>query len=178
MSHLLTERPDPSEYAPSAEDYVSRAAENMKGSVLDMLESQIEETISLVNGLAPGMEDKRYAPDKWSIRQIIGHLGDGERVFSERALRFSRCDPTPLPGFDENEYVQEAPFEHVPIQDLLAELVHLRRATLYLYRSLDEKALMRRGVANGIENTVRALAFVMAGHQHHHLEVLRERYLA
>lgn len=177
MAHPLATRPDPSEYAPSAEDYVSRAAENMNGSVLDMLESQIEEIISLVNGLAPGMENKRYAPGKWSIRQIIGHLADGERVFSQRAFRFSRCDPTALPGFDENEYVQEAPFEHVPIQDLLAELVHLRRATLYLYRSLDEKALMRRGVANGIETSVRALAFVIAGHDHHHLEVLRARYL-
>ena len=178
MAHPLATRPDPSEYAPSAEDYVSRAANNLKGTVLDMLESQIEEIISLVNGLAPGMEDKRYAPGKWSIRQIIGHLADGERVFSERAFRFSRCDPTPLPGFEENDYVREAPFEHVPIQDLLAELVHLRRATIYLYRSLDEKALMRRGVANGIENSVRALAFVIAGHDHHHLEVLRERYLA
>lgn len=178
MPHPLAIRPDPSEYAPSAEDYVSRAAENMKGSVLDMLESQIEEISSLVNGLAPGMEDKRYAPGKWSIRQIIGHLADGERVFSLRAFCFSRCDPTPLPGFDENDYVNEAPFEHVPIKDLLAELVHLRRATLYLYRSLDETALMRRGVANGIENSVRALAFVIAGHDHHHLEVLRERYLA
>ena len=178
MTNPLATRPDPSEYAPSAEDSVSRAANNLRGTVLDMLESQIEEIISLVNGLAPGMEDKRYAPGKWSIRQIIGHLGDGERVFSERAFRFSRCDPTPLPGFEENDYVREAPFEHVPIQDLLAELVHLRRATIYLYRSLDEKALMRRGVANGIENSVRALAFVIAGHDHHHLEVLRERYLA
>jgi len=178
MAHPLATRPDPSEYASSAEDYVSRAAENMKGSVLEMLENQIEEIISLVNGLAPGMEDKRYAPEKWSIRQIIGHLGDGERVFSQRAFRFSRCDPTPLPGFDENDYVREAPFDHVPIKDLLAELVHLRRATIYLYRSLDEKALMRRGIANGIETSVRALAFVIAGHDHHHLEVLRARYLA
>ena len=115
-----------------------------------------------MNGLAPGMEDKRYAPGKWSIRQIIGHLADGERVFSLRAFHFSRCDPAPLPGFDENEYVKEARFERVPIKDLLAELVHLRRATMYLYRGLDEKALMRRGVANGIENSVRALAFVIA----------------
>jgi hypothetical protein len=175
MAHPLATPPDPSEYAPSAEDYVTRAS---KGNALDMLESQIEETISLVNGLAPGMEDKRYAPGKWSIRQIIGHLSDAERVFSQRAFRFSRCDPSPLPGFDENEYVREAPFDHVPIQDLLAELVHLRRATVYFYRSLDEKALMRRGIANGVETSVRALAFVIAGHEHHHLEVLRARYLA
>ena len=175
MAHPLSTRPDPTEYALYAEDYVSRVPE---GNVLDVLESQIEETAALVRGLAPGMEDKRYAPEKWSIREIIGHLSDAERVFSQRAFRFSRCDPTPLPGFDENAYVKEAPFSHVPIQDLLAELVHLRRATLYLYRSLDEKALMRRGIANGVETSVRALAFVIAGHEHHHLEVLRGRYLS
>jgi DinB family protein len=174
MAHPLTTRPDPSEHAQYAAEYVSRVP---PGNVLDVLERQIEETTALVRGLAPGMEDKRYAPEKWTIRQIIGHLGDAERVFSQRAFRFSRCDPTPLPGFDENEYVREAPFQHVPINDLLAELVHLRHATLYLYRSLDEVALMRRGVANGIETSVRALAFIIAGHEHHHLETLRTRYL-
>jgi hypothetical protein len=175
MAHPLSTRPDPTEYASFAEDYVSRVPE---GNVLDVLENQIEETAALVRGLAPGMEDKRYAPEKWSIREIIGHLSDAERVFSQRAFRFSRCDPTPLPGFDENEYVNEAPFTRIPIQDLLAELVHLRQATLYLYRSLDDKALMRRGIANGVETSVRALAFVIAGHEHHHLEVLRGRYLS
>lgn len=175
MAHALTTRPDPSEYAQDAAEYVSRVPE---GNVLDILERQNEETAALVRGLAPGMEDKRYAPEKWTIRQIIGHLGDAERVFSQRAFRFSRCDPTPLPGFDENEYVREAPFPRIPIDDLLSELVHLRHATLYLYRSLDEKALMRRGVANGVETSVRALAFIIAGHEHHHLEVLRTRYLA
>ena len=175
MAHPLTTRPDPSEYAQSAAEYVLRVPE---GNVLDILERQIEETAALVRGLAPGMEDKRYAPEKWTIRQIIGHLGDGERVFSQRAFRFSRCDPTPLPGFDEDEYVREAPFQRIPIQDLLSELIHLRHATLYLYRGLDEEALMRRGVANGIETSVRAIAFIIAGHEDHHLEVLRTRYLA
>lgn len=175
MANPLAARPDPSEYAQFFAEYVSRVPE---GNVLDTLEKQCEETAALVRGLAPGMEDKRYAPEKWSIREIIGHLGDAERVFSQRAFRFSRCDPTPLPGFDEKDYVQEAPFTRIEIQDLLAELVHLRQATLYLYRGLDETALMRRGVANGIETSVRALAFIIAGHEHHHLEVLRTRYLA
>jgi hypothetical protein len=175
MAHPLTTRPDPTEYPQYAADYVSRVPE---GNVLDTLEKQIEETAELVRGLGPGMEDKRYAPGKWSIREIIGHLGDGERVFSERALRFSRCDPTPLPGFDENDYVREAPFNRIPIQDLLAELVHLRKATLYFYRGLDEEALMRRGIANETEVSVRAIAFMIAGHERHHLDVLRERYLS
>ena len=175
MAHPLATRPDPSEYAPSAAEYVSRVPD---GNVLELLETQIEETTALIRGLPPGMGDKRYAPGTWSIREIVGHLSDAERVFSQRAFRFSRCDPTPLPGFDENDYVKEAPFSRVPIEDLLSELVHLRHATVYLYRSLDEQALMRRGIANGVETSVRALAFVIAGHEHHHLEVLRTRYLA
>lgn len=175
MTSPLMIRPDPSEYAPSAAEYVSRVS---AGNVIDILASQIEETSALVKGLGPGMADKRYAPGKWSIGQIIGHLGDGERVFSYRALRFSRNDPTPLAGFDENTYVAGAPFSRIPIGDLLSELEHLRAATLHLYRNLDDEALMRRGIANGVETSVRALAFIIAGHEHHHLEILRTRYLA
>ena len=174
MTHPLTGTPDPSEYPPYAADYVARASGR---NVLDMLRTQIEETAALVHSLRPDMVDHRYAPDKWTIRQIIGHLGDGERVFSYRALRFSRADGTPLAGFDENDYVAAAPFSRVPIEDLLAELEHLRRGTIYLFQSLDEEALMRRGVANGQEATVRALAFMIAGHENHHLDILRTRYL-
>jgi len=134
MSHPLTVRPDPSEHAPYAAEYVSRVPE---GNVLDMLESQIEETAALVRGLAPGMAAKRYAPGKWSIGEIIGHLGDAERVFSYRALRFSRGDATPLAGFDENDYVRAAPFSEVAIGNLISELEHLRRATVHLYRNLE-----------------------------------------
>ncbi len=175
MTSPLTVRPDPSEYAPYAVEYVSRVPE---GNVIDMLASQIEETEALVRGLAPGMPDKRYAPGKWSIREIIGHLADAERVFSYRALRFSRGDATPLAGFDENTYVAAAPFTRVGIDDLMSELKNLRSATLHLYRNLDDEALMRRGIANGVETSVRALAFIIAGHEHHHLEVLRTRYLS
>jgi hypothetical protein len=175
VPHPLSTAPDPSEYAPYAKEYVSRV---LVGNVLDLLSSQIEETGVLVAGLPAGMGGHRYAPDKWTIAQIIGHLGDAERVFSYRALRFSRGDITPLPGFDENFYVREAPFPRVPIADLMAELEHLRRGTIHLFRNLDEAALMRRGPANGIETTVRALAFIIAGHEHHHLEILRTRYLA
>jgi hypothetical protein len=175
MTHPLTQRPDPSEHAAEAAEYVSRVRD---GNVLDMLADQIKETAALVRGLAPGMADHRYAPGKWSIAEIIGHLGDGERVFSYRALRFSRGDTTPLAGFDENDYVREAPFPRVPIADLMSELEHLRHGTVHLFRNLDEEALMRRGTANGVETSVRALAFIIAGHEHHHLEILRTRYLA
>jgi hypothetical protein len=174
MTHLLSGTPDPSEYPSYAADYVARASGR---NVLDMLRSQIEETAALVHGLTPDMVDHRYAPGKWSIRQIIGHLGDGERVFSYRALRFSRADGTPLAGFDEDDYVAAAPFARVPIEDLLSELESLRRATIHLFQNLNEEELMRRGVANGQEASVRALAFMIAGHENHHLEILRTRYL-
>lgn len=174
MPHPLEESPDKSEYAPNVAEYVSRVR---GGNVLDMLERQGEETAELVRSLPSGMAEYRYAPDKWTITQVIGHLGDAERIFSYRALRFSRGDATPIAGFEENSYVREAPFLRIPIADLLSELQHLRRATLYLFRNLDEAALMRHGLANGFETTVRALAFITAGHEHHHLEVLRTRYL-
>lgn len=174
MTHPLTVPPDPSEYAPYAAEYVSRVP---AGNVLEILASQIEETAALVRDLPAGMADRRYAPGKWSIGEIIGHLGDAERVFSYRAFRFSRGDATPLAGFDENTYVRGAPFSRIAIGDLMSELQSLRHATLHLYRNLDEEALMRRGIANGIETSVRALAFIIAGHEHHHLEVLRTRYL-
>jgi hypothetical protein len=174
MTHLLSGTPDPSEYPPYAADYVAHSSGR---NVLDMLRTQIEETAALVHGLQPEMVDHRYAPGKWTIRQIIGHLGDGERVFSYRALRFSRGDGTPLAGFEENDYVAAAPFSRVPIEDLLSELESLRRGTIYLFQGLDEEALMRRGIANEKETTVRALAFIIAGHHDHHLEILRTRYL-
>jgi hypothetical protein len=174
MTHLLSGTPDPSEYPSYAADYVARSSGR---NVLDMLRTQIEETAALVNGLKPEMVDHQYAPGKWTIRQIIGHLSDAERVFSYRAFRFSRADGTPLAGFDENDYVAAAPFPRVPIEDLLSELESLRRGTIYLFQSLDEEALMRRGEANGKETTVRSLAFIIAGHEHHHLEILRTRYL-
>lgn len=175
MTHPLSTRPDPSEYAPYAIDYVSRVRD---GNVLDMLESQIDETAALVKSLPPEMASHTYAPGKWTIAQIIGHLGDAERVFAYRAFRFSRNDPTPLAGFDENDYVAAAPFSRVPMADLMADLSHLRASTLHFYRSLNPEELMRRGPANGIETSVRALAFIIAGHEHHHLEVLRARYLS
>jgi hypothetical protein len=174
MTNLLSGTPDPWEYPPYAADYVARASGR---DVLYMLRTQIEEMTALVRSLKPQQVDYRYAPGKWTVRQIIGHLGDGERVFSYRALRFSRGDGTPLAGFDEDEYVAAAPSPRVPIEDLLAEFQNLRRSTIYLFQNLDEEALMRRGVANEQEATVRALAFMMAGHVDHHLEILRTRYL-
>lgn len=108
---------------------------------------------------------------------MIGHLGDGERVFQYRAFRFSRADETPVPGFDENPYVDNAPFEHTSTADLIAELEGLRAATVLMFKAMDEKMMSLRGTANGHGITVRAIAWIMAGHVMHHMRILRERYL-
>ncbi|HEY8164393.1 MAG TPA: DinB family protein [Gemmatimonadaceae bacterium] len=172
--HPFDTKPAPTEYGAHVAEYISRIP---AGDVLGTLESQLEETLALVGGLSDEQADYRYAPGKWSIREIIGHLCDAERVFSYRALRFARGDKTPLAGFDDNEYMRHAPFSEVPLADLLSELTSLRRATIHFFRNLDEIALMRSGPANGVETSVRALAFIIAGHENHHQETIRMRYL-
>ncbi|MEO8192727.1 MAG: DinB family protein [Gemmatimonadales bacterium] len=167
-------RPTPDEYAPFYAGYVGRVPDV---DVVDTLSRQISETVGVLRSIPESRGDHRYAPGKWSIREVVGHLGDAERVFTYRAFRFSRADPTPLEGFDENTFVRNAPFTRETLADLTNELEHLRRASLYLFAALDDEAMSRRGIANGLEVSVRALAFIIAGHEHHTLEVLRERYL-
>ena len=118
----------------------------------------------------------RYAPGKWSVKEVLGHLCDTERIYAYRALRFARNDATPLPGFEEDDYVPAGRFDARPLRDLLDEWQAVRSATLALYRGLDGDALLRRGVANGNLISVRAMAWLAAGHALHHLGVLRERY--
>jgi uncharacterized damage-inducible protein DinB len=173
--HPFDSKPQSTEYGPNVAEYISRIS---AGDVIGTLESQLEETLALVGGLSDEQADYRYAEGKWSVREIIGHLCDAERVFSYRALRFARGDRTPLAGFDENEYMRHSPYDEVPLADLLSEFASLRRATIHFFRNLDEIALMRSGPANGLETSVRAFAFIIAGHENHHQEILRTRYLS
>jgi hypothetical protein len=122
------------------------------------------------------VELHRYAPGKWSVREVFGHLGDGERVFGYRAACISRGDRTPLPRFDENLYVANAAFDHTAVAVLADELLHLRAANLAMLRRLDAEAWKRVGTASERSISVRALSFIMAGHVRHHLRILRERY--
>ena len=118
----------------------------------------------------------RYAPGKWSVSEVVGHLADTERIFAYRALRFARNDATPLAGFDENQFVPPANFDARPLPDLAEELRAVRLASVALFRRLDDAALARRGTANQVEITVRALPWIIAGHERHHVAVLKERY--
>lgn len=167
------ERPQADEYAPFYAGYIARVPE---GDVLELLARQAEDTQALMSPLDPERASYRYAPGKWSVTEVIGHLCDAERIFSYRALRFARGDQTPLPGFDEAAYVPQAGFERRGLPDVLAELRALRQSTLFLFRGLDDAAGLRRGIANGNPMSTRAAAYVIAGHERHHLEVLRTRY--
>ncbi len=167
-------RPSAGDFLPYYGTYIDRVPD---GDIVDTLEKQIAGTLSLIKSIAEADGDKRYAPEKWSIREVLGHVIDGERIFVYRALRFARADATPVPGFDENAYVKNAPFSNVSLASLADEFEHVRKATVHFFRNLDEASFSRRGTANGAEITVRSLAFIIAGHESHHMNVLRTRYL-
>ncbi len=165
--------PAAGEYAPHYAGYVARVPQ---GDVLARLRKQIGETAALLRPLDAAKASYRYAPGKWSVIEVLGHLCDAERVFAYRALRFARGDETPLAGFDENVYVPAGEFERRSIADVVAEFEAVRAATVALLGGLPEAAWVRWGVANGQRVTVRALAHIIAGHELHHVEVLRTRY--
>jgi hypothetical protein len=167
-------KPADDEFAPFYAGYVKRAPD---GDIVETMDLQLKETLSLLGSLPESMGDRTYAPGKWTIREIIGHLSDAERVFSYRALRFARADTAPVEGFDEDKYVANGAFGKRSLDDLLGEFEHLRRSSIYLFAGLSEEAFSMRGTASGKEITVRALAFVLPGHEAHHLDVLRARYL-
>ena len=168
-----TSIPGADEYAPSFARYVTRVP---PGDVLVQLRRQIAESMTLLRPLDEANARYRYAPGKWSVIEVAGHLADTERIMAYRALRIARKDETPLPGFDEDPYVAAAEFERRALGDVLAELAAVRTATLALLAGLPEAAWSRWGMASGHRVTVRALAHVIAGHELHHVEVLRTRY--
>ena len=167
-------RPESDEHLAYYATYIDRVRD---GDIVETLEQDTPETLEFLRSIPESRFGYRYAPGKWSVKQIVGHLADGERVFQYRAWRFSRGDTTPVPGFDENLYVDNAPFDDVSMPDLIGEFESLRRASIHLFSSMTEEMFARRGVANGSEISVRAIAFIIAGHVTHHMGVLRDRYL-
>ena len=166
-------RPDDSEYGAYYGGYVSRVPET---DIVAVLEAQAASMDRWPARMPHEKETVAYAPGKWTPRQLIGHLCDVERIFAYRALRISRGDTTPLPGFEEKPYVDRSVYAEVPVQMLVAELAALRRANLPMFRRLDDDGWSARGEASGMGVTVRAIAYIMAGHVRHHLAVLKERY--
>ena len=166
-------KPQPGDYAPYYQKYLD-AATSVDNAV-DLLARQSD----VIAYMATWPEDKaghRYAPGKWTVGQVIGHIADAERVFGYRLLRIARGDATPLAGFDENTYQLHAGFESRPLARLVAELDAVRRGSLALITSLDEAALARAGTASDAHVTARALVWLIAGHFAHHTAILKERY--
>ncbi|HEX8670960.1 MAG TPA: DinB family protein [Longimicrobium sp.] len=165
--------PAEGEYASFYAGYVALASQ---GDLLKRLEAQIQEVSGLLRGLSEEEALFRYAPGKWSVKEVAGHLADTERIMAYRALRIARGDTTPLPGFDENSFVATAGFDARPLPLLVEEWETVRRASILLLRSFNVEAAGRTGTASGAPITVRALAYIIAGHVAHHLEILRTWY--
>ena len=167
--------PTPDEYAEFYAGYVQRAA--AKGDVLVALSKQIDEIQSALGNLSDEQALFRDAPKEWTIKEVLGHLNDVERVFSYRLLRISRNDTTPLPGFEQNDYVREAGFDAHPIKDLIQEFEHLRRANILAIKNMTDESAARIGTASGYSVSARALIYMLVGHVDHHMESLNEKYL-
>jgi DinB superfamily len=166
-------RPEPGEYAPYYDRYISLIPGT---DILGTLDTQRRQTMLLLSGRDERDGDFRYAPDKWSAKEVLGHVCDTERVFAYRALRIARGDQTPLAGFEQDDYVKNGPFARAPLEEIIEDYIAVRRATLTLLRNLEETAWVRRGVANKNEVSVRALAYIIAGHELHHRRILEEKY--
>lgn len=163
------------EYAPYQASYI--AGVNNEYTLVEELEISLHNFIKFVQDIPMAKHDYRYAEGKWTIKDIIQHVIDCERVFSYRALRFSRNDSTELPGFDENSYANAADAEKRTIKDLLTELSALRHANIFLFKSFSAEDFMKKGIASGHTVSVRAFGFLIIGHQNHHIKIFKERYL-
>ena len=166
-------RPAAGEYVEYFAAYISKVPD---GDVRAQLAQQLPETIAYIKSRGDAWAMSRYAPGKWSVKEVINHLADAERVFSYRALRIARGDETPLPGFDENKWMPQTHADARSVQSLLDELAAVRASTVALFNSFDDDAWTRIGNASGKPISVRAIGYIVCGHERHHLAVLKERY--
>lgn len=167
-------RPAADEYSPYYDMYISKVPAL---DLFDVLRTQLHQSARLLETLTEHQADHRYAPGKWTLREVVGHLIDSERIFSYRMLAIARGETASLPGFDENKYAQVSNVNTRPMHAVTVEFAHVRSATISLVESLDDESIVRRGNANGNTITPRALAFIIAGHEAHHIGVIKEKYL-
>ena len=172
LQEKTIERPSPGEYAPYYGKYVDLVSED---DALEALQSQFDAVLPFLRSIPEAQANIVHAPYAWTIKQVISHLIDGERIFAYRALRFARGDSTALPGFDENEYAKTAMVDRLKIGDLVKEFESVRRATLTMLANFPDEAWLRTGVANNNSISVRGLAWVIAGHVTHHINIIRKR---
>ncbi len=169
------EKPQAGEYAPYAIIYIGLLPDD--GLVLKYLQDNLHATKNLILSLPAEKPAYRYAAGKWTIKEILVHISDDERIYAYRALRFARNDKTELPGFEQDDYARYSGANARSLDDILEELTTVRNATISLFNSFDNEALTRAGVANGNIMSVRAAAYHLAGHELHHINIIKERYL-
>jgi len=174
ISKTIMARPTEDEYGPYYGKYISLVPHQ---DLIQVLLDQKGNTVQLLKSISEDRAGGRYAPDKWSIKEVVGHICDTERIMAYRALRISRGDQTPLPGFEQDDYVRMACFDLRQLDELTSEFMSIRDTTLSWLRGLDKQAFQRRGIANNMSVSVLALAYIIAGHERHHIGILRERYL-
>jgi hypothetical protein len=167
-------RPDPSEHSTYAERYISLVPD---GAIGETLARQFEEYLPLYRGISEEKGAYRYAPGKWSLKQVLGHVIDTERIFGYRGLAASRGDRNPIPGFEQDDYVAAADFDARGVSDLIDEFVMVRAATVLLFRHMSDEMLVRRAIANNNEISARAAGFMIAGHERYHIAHMKEHYL-
>ena len=165
---------DPSEYSPYHKAYLDVVPDD---DILATIASQLETIPALLKQIPEERGVYAYAPGKWSIKQLIGHMSDTERIFAYRALRIGRNDVTPLAGFEQDDYIAGADFNARPLQNLIEEFIAIRQSSLALFNQFTAEELLRRGTANGSPISVRALAYITAGHAEHHVRILKSRYV-
>lgn len=170
----MIQRPSTEEYNAYYEQYIGLVGE---GSVTELLAKQLASTTELLSDIPEDQANYRYAEEKWTLKEVIGHISDNERVMSYRLLRAARGDQTPLAGYEQDDFMNGASFQEWTLSQIIEDYISVRRATLTLLRGLTEAASLRVGVANGSNISARALAYIIAGHELHHLKILQDKYL-
>ncbi len=171
----MLERPGPAEHDPYYGTYIGLVPE---GDVLEILAAQLPDTLGLLRTVPAERETAGYAPGKWSVREVVGHLIDTERMFVHRALVIAREDPIALPSFDQDDYATSSNANERALSELNDELMAVRESSVALFRSFTDEMWLRRGIASGVEFTVRTFPFIVVGHELHHRAILIDRYLA
>lgn len=171
---MILQKPQPQDYPQFYTTYIDRVGDD----VTKVLENQNTTFHAFIKNIPAGKEDYRYAEGKWSVKEVIGHVLEVERIMAYRALAISRADQQSLPGMDENSYMVNSNYDDQRLADLAEEFLHLRKANIYLFKSFSQEMLNRKGIANGNPITVAALIYIVAGHLAHHVQVLNDRYLA
>ena len=171
---IAISRPEPAEYDPYYERYISLVHTD---DIVATFQKQAQDMHAFLSPLSAQQAEFRYAPGKWSVKEVLGHVNDTERIMSYRALRIARGDKTPIEGFEQDDYVSNGKFDRRTLQDLLEEFMTIRKATVQLLRHFDAEAGEHRGTANNKEISARAVVYVIAGHELHHRRILQEKYL-